>query len=86
MAKKEEHVDGAHRDVTPSDALAQIVGSDPLPRTEVTSRIWDYIKQRGLQDEEDGRQIIADDTLMAVTGERRIDMFTLTRRVSEHLS
>lgn len=82
----EEHVDGAHREVTPSAELAEIVGRDPLPRTEVTSRVWDYIKQNGLQDDADGRQINADDKLKAVVGDARIDMFTLTERVNDHLS
>ena len=70
----------------PDEALAAIVGSEPLPRTEVTKRIWDYIRENNLQDPADKRQIRADDKLRKVfNGKDQVSMFELTKLVSEHL-
>ena len=74
---------------TPSTALAAIVGSTPLPRTEVTKRIWAYIKSQpdgGLQDPANKRNIRCDAALKAVTGKDVVTMFELTALVSKHLS
>jgi len=70
----------------PDEALAAIVGSEPLPRTEVTKRIWDYIRENNLQNPNDKRQIRADDKLRKVfNGKDEVSMFELTKLVSEHL-
>ncbi len=64
--------------VTPSSFLAAIVGGpDPLPRSEVTSRVWTYIKANNLQNPNDKREIIADAALEAVLGRKRVTMFEL---------
>jgi chromatin remodeling complex protein RSC6 len=71
----------------PSDMLAEIVGAKPLPRTEVTSKVWAYIKKHGLQDSKDRKQINADDKLKAVFGGKKsVNMFEMTKLVSKHLS
>jgi len=70
----------------PDDALAAIVGSEPLPRTEVTKRVWDYIKENNLQDPNDKRQIRADDKLRKVfDGKDQVSMFEMTKLVNGHL-
>ncbi|HYC58200.1 MAG TPA: SWIB/MDM2 domain-containing protein [Thermoanaerobaculia bacterium] len=72
--------------VQPDEALAAIVGNDPLPRTEVTKRLWDYIKKNKLQDEKDRRSINADDKLRKVFGGKsKVSMFEMTKLVSGHL-
>ena len=73
--------------VTPDAALSAIVGSKPLPRTELTKKLWDYIKKHGLQDKKDGRQINADAALKAVlNGKSKVNIFELTKLVSGHVS
>jgi upstream activation factor subunit UAF30 len=70
----------------PSEELAAVVGARPMPRTEVTKRIWDYIRKNGLQDQKNRRQINADDRLRAVFGGRRqVSMFEMTKLVNNHL-
>jgi upstream activation factor subunit UAF30 len=72
--------------MTPSANLASVVGSSPLPRTEVTKKIWDYIKKNKLQDPENKRQINADEKLRAVFGGKKsVSMFEMTKLVSGHL-
>jgi chromatin remodeling complex protein RSC6 len=72
--------------LTPSPALAEVVGSKPLPRTEATSRLWDYIKKNDLQDEKNRRMIKADPALKAVFGGKsQVNMFEMTKLVSKHL-
>jgi chromatin remodeling complex protein RSC6 len=74
------------RPVAPSPALAEVVGSKPIPRTEVTKRLWAYIKKNKLQDAKNKRQINADDTLKAVFGGKgTVDMFQMTKLVGKHL-
>jgi chromatin remodeling complex protein RSC6 len=71
--------------VTPDEALAAIVGSEPLPRTEITKRLWEYIKQHNLQDQKDKRRINADDKLRPVfDGADSVSMFEMTKLVSGH--
>lgn len=75
------------RPLTPSSTLAAIVGGRPLPRTEVTKKLWDYIKRNGLQDRTERRYINADAKLKAVFGGKgRVSMFEMTKYVSKHLS
>lgn len=72
--------------MTPSGALAAVVGSMPLPRTEVTKKIWDYIKKNKLQDSINRRLINADEKLKQVFGgKRQVSMFEMTKLVSNHL-
>ena len=73
------------RPLTPSGPLAAIVGSVPMPRTEVTSKIWAYIKKNKLQDSVNRRMINADDKLKALFGKAQASMFELTKYVSKHL-
>jgi len=73
--------------LTPSTTLAAVVGAAPLPRTEVTKKVWDYIKKHQLQDNENKRNINADDKLKAVFGgKKQVSMFELTKLISGHLS
>ena len=72
--------------LTPSAALAAVVGDKPLPRTEVVKRMWDYIKKAKLQDATNKRQINADDKLKAVFGKAQVNMFEMTKLVGKHLS
>jgi chromatin remodeling complex protein RSC6 len=72
--------------MTPSVTLAAVVGSMPLPRTEVTKKIWDYIKKNKLQDSVNRRLINADDKLRQVFGgKKQVSMFEMTKLVSNHL-
>ena len=73
------------RPLMPSGPLAAIVGSVPMPRTEVTSKIWAYIKKNKLQDSVNRRMINADDKLKALFGKAQASMFELTKYVSKHL-
>ena len=71
--------------LTPSAALASIVGDKPLPRTEVVKRMWDYIKKGGLQDAVNKRMINADAKLKEVFGKAQVSMFEMTGLVGKHL-
>lgn len=72
--------------LTPSSALAAVIGASPMPRTEVTKKIWDYIKKNKLQDEANKRNINADDKLKAVFGgKKQVSMFEMTKLVAGHL-
>jgi len=68
-----------------SDALAEIVGRGPMPRTEITKKLWDYIKKNNLQDPKAKRQINPDAKLAKVIGAQQIDMFQMTKKVSAHI-
>jgi chromatin remodeling complex protein RSC6 len=72
--------------LTPSPALAAIVGTQPLPRTEVTKRLWDYIKAHNLQNPANKRNILCDAKLKAVMGKDEVTMFEMTGLVGKHLS
>jgi chromatin remodeling complex protein RSC6 len=70
----------------PDAQLAEVVGSKPIPRTEVTSKLWDYIKKNNLQDPQERRMINADAKLKPVVGNKnRVSMFEMTRYVNQHL-
>jgi chromatin remodeling complex protein RSC6 len=72
--------------VQPDDMLAKIVGSKAIPRSEVTKKVWDYIKKNKLQDAKKKTQINADDALKAVFGgKKQVTMFEMTKHVSGHL-
>ncbi len=71
--------------LTPSDALAEIVGASPLPRTQVVKKLWAYIKRHNLQDSKNRRNINADAKLRTVFGKNTVSMFEMTKLVSKHL-
>ncbi|HTQ32156.1 MAG TPA: SWIB/MDM2 domain-containing protein [Opitutaceae bacterium] len=89
MAKKSARKPNAKfmAPVTPDATLAAVVGSSPLPRTELTKKLWAYIKKNGLQDKSKKTQINADDKLKAVfNGKGSVSMFEMTKLVSGHVS
>ena len=72
--------------VTPSPALSEVVGNKPMPRTEITKRLWAYIKRNGLQDSKNRRMINADAALKTVFGGKSsVNMFEMTKLVNKHL-
>ena len=93
MAKKKAKKAGKRKpnaafmkEMTPSATLAAVVGDKPLPRTEVTKKVWDYIKKQDLQDAANRRMINADDKLKAVFGGKaQVSMFEMTKLISDHL-
>jgi upstream activation factor subunit UAF30 len=77
---------GLSRPVTPDAKLAAVVGSRPLPRTQVVKKVWDYVKAEGLQDQKDRRMINADDKLRPIFGgKRKVSMFEMTKMISAHV-
>ena len=75
------------RPVQPDDKLAAVVGSKPIPRSELTKKLWDYIKKNGLQDKKVRTQINADDALRPVfNGKSQVSMFEMTKLVSGHIT
>ena len=73
--------------VQPDDKLAVIVGSKPLPRTEVTKKVWEYIKKNNLQNPKKKTEIVADDALKVIFGGKKsVTMFEMTKLISGHLS
>src|SRR3954449_1514913 len=73
------------RPLQPSKELAAVVGSDPLPRAEVVSKVWDYIKTHKLQNPTNKREIMADEKLQAVFGKNRVSMFEMNKHLAQHL-
>lgn len=70
----------------PSAELAAVVGTDPLPRTEVVKKLWEYIKAHNLQNPSNKRNILSDATLLEVFGKKEVTMFEITGLVGKHLS
>ncbi|HEX2164848.1 MAG TPA: SWIB/MDM2 domain-containing protein [Thermoanaerobaculia bacterium] len=87
MAKKSGGRSSAlQQPVQPDDELAAVVGSNPQPRTEITKKIWDYVKANNLQDPSNKRVIRADGKLRPVFGGKdQVDMFEMTRLVNQHI-
>jgi len=85
-AKASGRQDGLQRPVKPSNELAEITGNDPLPRSEVVSKMWEYIKKNNLQNPENKREILADDKLEKVFGTKKVTMFEMNKHLSRHLS
>ncbi len=86
VAKKKPNT-GFMKPMQPDDALAAVVGSKPLPRTEITKKIWVYIKKHKLQDEKNRRMINADEKPALVFGKKKqVSMFEMTKLVSGHMS
>jgi upstream activation factor subunit UAF30 len=71
--------------VTPSAELAEVIGPQPVPRTEVTKKLWDYIKKNKLQDPANKRNINADAKLKPIFGKDQVTMFEMTKLVGKHL-
>ena len=86
MAKKRKPNAAFMKPMTPSSTLAEVVGSKAMPRTEVTKKLWAYIKKHKLQDTKNRRIINADDALKAVFGGKKsANMFEMTKLVNKHL-
>ena len=85
-AKKKAATSAFMKPVQPSDELQAIVGKGPMPRTEITKKLWDYIKKHKLQDDKDKRKINPDAALKKVLGNASIDMFKMNAKISKHLS
>jgi upstream activation factor subunit UAF30 len=74
------------RPMQPDEQLAAVVGNNPMPRTEITKKLWDYIKRNNLQDAQERRMINADDRLRPhFGGKRQVSMFDMTKMVNQHL-
>ena len=76
---------GIHAPVQPSPELGAIVGNDKLPRSQVISKVWDYIKSNNLQNPENKREILADEKLKKVFGRDKCTMFEMNKYISQHL-
>ncbi len=85
MAGKRKPSAAFMKPVQPDAALAAVVGSKPAPRTEITKKLWAYIKKHKLQDPKARRNIIPDAALKAVLGKAKVDMFEMTKIVNKHL-
>jgi chromatin remodeling complex protein RSC6 len=86
MAKKRKPNAAFMKPMTPTSALAEVVGAKAMPRTEVTKKLWVYIKKNKLQDSKNRRMINADDALKAVFGGKKsVNMFEMTKLVNKHL-
>ncbi|WP_299425984.1 SWIB/MDM2 domain-containing protein [Sphingomonas bacterium] len=76
---------GIHAAVTPSPELSAIVGSAPLPRSQVISKVWEHIKKNNLQNPANKREILADDKLKKIFGRDRATMFEMNKHISKHV-
>jgi chromatin remodeling complex protein RSC6 len=86
MAAKRKPNAAFMKPVQPNEKLAVVVGSKPLPRTELTKKLWQYIKKNGLQDKKNKRNINADAALQAVFGgKKQVSMFEMTKLVSKNV-
>ena len=85
-AKKRVPTAAFMKPMKPSDMLAAVVGAAPQPRTEITKKIWQYIKRKGLQDKKERRMINADAALKPIFKKDQVSMFEMTKLVNKHLS
>ena len=76
---------GIHAPVQPSAELGAVVGNDKLPRSQVISKVWDYIKSNNLQNPENKREILADDKLKKVFGKDKVTMFEMNKHIAAHV-
>ena len=83
---KKEGQSAFAKPLTPSKELSAVVGHEPLPRTEVVKKVWEYIKQHDLQNEKNKREIVADEKLKAVFGRDKVTMFEMNKFLAAHLS
>jgi len=84
--RTQEGQPGPDEALQPSRELAAVVGSKPLPRAEVVSKVWDYTKKHKLQDPQNKREIMADEKLQAVFGKNRVTMFEMNKHLAQHLT
>ena len=86
MATKPQRTNALAKPVQPSAELAQIVGTSPLPRSEVVSKMWDYIKKNNLQNPQNKREILADAKLKPIfDGKDKVSMFEMNKHLAKHL-
>ncbi len=76
---------GIHAPVQPSPELGAIVGNDKLPRSQVVSKMWEYIKKNNLQNPANKREILADDKLKKVFGKDKVSMFEMNKHIANHV-
>jgi upstream activation factor subunit UAF30 len=86
VSKEGQKPNALQKALQPSKELAAVVGTGPLPRGEVVSKVWDYIKKHDLQNPENRREILADDTLEAVFGKKKVTMFEMNKYLAQHLT
>lgn len=84
-AKSDAKPSAFSKPLTPSKELAAVVGAEPVPRTVVVSKVWEYIKKHKLQNEKNKREIVADDKLKAVFGRDKVTMFEMNKYLAQHL-
>ena len=86
VSKEGQKPNALQKLLQPSKELAAVVGAEPLPRGEVVSKVWDYIKKHELQNPENRREILADDNLEAVFGKKKVTMFEMNKYLTQHLT
>jgi upstream activation factor subunit UAF30 len=85
-SSRDQKPNALQKPLQPSKELAAVVGTEPLPRGEVVSKVWDYIKKHELQNPENRREILADDKLEAVFGKKKVTMFEMNKYLAQHLT
>ena len=85
MATAPTKTGGIHAPVQPSPELGAIVGNDKLPRSEVISKVWEYIKANNLQNPENKREIVADEKLKKIFGKDKVTMFEMNKHLAGHM-
>jgi upstream activation factor subunit UAF30 len=86
VSKEGQKPNALQKLLQPSKELGAVVGVEPLPRGEVVSKVWDYIKKHELQNPENRREILADDKLEAVFGKKKVTMFEMNKYLTQHLT
>ena len=86
VSKEGQKPNALQKLLQPSKELAAVVGGEPLPRGDVVSKVWDYIRKHDLQNPENRREILADDNLEAVFGRKKVTMFEMNKYLSQHLT
>jgi upstream activation factor subunit UAF30 len=86
VSKEGQKPNALQKLLQPSTELAAVVGGEPLPRGDVVSKVWDYIRKHELQNPENRREILADDNLEAVFGRKKVTMFEMNKYLSQHLT
>ena len=86
VSKEGQKPNALQKLLQPSRELAAVVGGEPLPRGDVVSKVWDYIKKHELQNPENRREILADDKLEAVFGKKKVTMFEMNKYLAQHLT
>jgi upstream activation factor subunit UAF30 len=86
ISKEGQKPNALQKLLQPSKELAAVVGGEPLPRGDVVSKVWDYIRKHELQNPENRREILADDNLEAVFGRKKVTMFEMNKYLSQHLT